>query len=119
MQDAFARLESKDPIAFVRPGDENGICITLPVTDMREMLGVFQLSLAFAQVAKYQYAGKSVLEPPPNLLKTAFFLRGPGSRIRALMQAQHVGLIPFGIDRHANHRLYAESRSRLGRQGMF
>ena len=46
------RLQPKDAIGFVRPCNKIGIGVALPVANVREALSLFQLALAFAQVAK-------------------------------------------------------------------
>ena len=76
---------------------------------MRDALGLFQSPLALAEGAKHEQTGQGVLQPSADLLEEPLFPRRPGARVRALMQAQHVGPVPFGMDGHGNHGLDAET----------
>src|SRR4051794_11882922 len=99
---AFVRRQAEDAVALLRPVDEPGADVALPVADTRNTLGLFQLALAFSQVAKHQQACQGVGHPSADLPKELLLLRRPGSRIRALVQPEHVRLADLGIDRHSD-----------------
>src|SRR5262249_56646980 len=85
---------------------------------MRDALGLFQFALAFAQVAKHQYAGQSILQPPADLLEEPLFLRCPDARVRALAETAHVRLIALRVEGHDDPGLDTEALRQLGRQRM-
>src|SRR5262249_61791360 len=85
---------------------------------MRDALGLFQFALAFAQVAKHQYAGQSILQPPADLLEEPLFLRCPDAWVRALAETAHVRLIALWVEGHDDPGLDAETLRQLGRQRM-
>jgi hypothetical protein len=47
------RFQPIDAVGFVRPGAEIRVGVALPVADVREALGFFELALAFAEAAKH------------------------------------------------------------------
>src|SRR5712692_964532 len=112
------RLQPKDAVGFIRPGDGIRIGVALPVADMRDALGLFQFALAFAQVAKHQEAGQSILQPSADLLEEPLFLRCPGSRVRALAETEHVRLSALRVEGHDDPGLDAQFLRHLGRQGI-
>src|SRR5262249_57296891 len=54
------RLQSKDAIGFVRPGEAIRFGVVLPVADVREGLGLFEFALAVTHRAQHHDAGQGV-----------------------------------------------------------
>ena len=97
-------LHAEDAARLVRQGDAPGPVVALPPPDMRDALRRFEAALAVAQVADGQEAAQGIGQTPADLAEQALLVVGPAARLRALVQAQQIGVVLFGMERHGHVR---------------
>ena len=110
----FGGRHAEDAARFIRKRDAAGDEVAFPPADARDVLCRFEPPLAFAQAAEHQQAGQRVGEPTADLPEQSLLLGGPAPRMGALVHAEEVRLIPFGMERHGHLRANREALDRYG-----
>src|SRR4030095_7709606 len=102
-------LHAENAAGFIRHRHAASDEVAFPPADARDVLRRFQPPLAFAQAAESDEAGERVGEPAADLPEQSLFLGGPAPRVGALVHAEEVWLIPFGMKRYGHLRANREA----------
>ena len=108
------RLDAEDAARLVRERHAAAGVVALPPADMRKALRRLEARLAFAETSEGDEVAQRVAEPMSDVLEKALLLLSPGTRPRALVQAEEIRPVAFRAQRHEHLRAHAEVRRDVG-----